>query len=111
MVDLLRCDDAFADDLFGACTPDPDAAQPYLQLVHGHWISLQNGAIHYVASVDEMLGDSEVPQPERVAAIVGPEVLARRPPATAPVVERWGWVLDVFEDAQPVHSASPFVFP
>lgn len=108
IVDLLRCDDAFDDDLFGACTPDPDATQPYLQLVHGHWINLSDGTIHYVASVDEMLGDDDLPQPERVAALVGLDVLARRPPPTAPVIERWGWVLDVFEDAQPVRPSSIF---
>lgn len=108
MVDLLRSDDAFEDDLFGACTVDPDPAQPYLQLIHGHWLHLEHGTIHYVASLDELLGDQELPQAERAAARVSQDVLARRPPATAALVDRWGWILDVFEDAQPVPPSIAF---
>lgn len=102
LLDMLRDDDAFDDDLFGACTLDPSA--PYVQLVHGHWLHVDVGTIHYVASIDELLDVHEPPPLQGIAAQVSAEILARRPQATAPLIERWHWVLDVFEQASPIDS-------
>jgi hypothetical protein len=100
LVDMLREDDAFDDDLFGAGTLDPTA--PYAQLVHGHWLHLERGTIHYVASVDDLLDAHEPPPHQPIAAQVPTELLDRRPSATAPLLDRWHWVLDVFEQAKPI---------
>jgi hypothetical protein len=98
LLDLLREGDSFPDELFGACTRDPSG--PYVQLVHGHWLSIERGTIHYVAGVDELLDAHEPPQAQGIDASVPDEILQRRPASTAPILDRWFWVLDVFEQAR-----------